>query len=157
MKKLLITLMILTLYSCGETKIDYYSEYIEWTKNIIYYKGTPFSGTIVKKYSDGQLEEKIPLKDGKRDGLHEYYYENGQLWSKDSYKDGKEDGLHESYYKDGQLKRKTPYKNGKKDGMEEQYYDNGQLEGKMLFINGVTSDSVNHRNINKYFSSWGPQ
>jgi len=133
MKKLLITLMILTLYSCGETIIDSDSEYIEWTKNIIYYKGTPFSGTIVKKYSDGQLEEKIPLKDGKRDGLHE------------------------SYYEDGQLKRKTPYKNGKKDGMEEQYYDNGQLEGKMLFINGVTSDSVNHRNINKYFSSWGPQ
>ena len=141
MKKLLITLMILILYSCGETIIDFNEnfEYIEYKKQIIYYKGTPFSGTIIKKYSDGQLKEKKPVKDGKRDGLFERYYDNGQLFEKIPFKNDEIEGLYEWYHKNGQLKRKTPYKNGKKDGMEEQYYDNGQLEGKMFFINGQYS------------------
>ena len=51
MKKLLFTLMILTLYSCEGTILDYdeNKEYIENKKNITYYMGTPFSGTIIRK------------------------------------------------------------------------------------------------------------
>ncbi len=70
----------LTLCSCGGQVIDYdeNKEYIEKKKNITYYKGTPFSGTIIKNhYENGQLKEKETFKDGKLNGPYESYYENG--------------------------------------------------------------------------------
>jgi hypothetical protein len=60
----------LTLYSCGETIVDYNEdkEHIEELSDVFYYKGTPFSGTMIwngKGEKDGfwdaisgQLEKK---------------------------------------------------------------------------------------------------
>ena len=70
-------------------------------------------------WNNGQLENKGNYIDGNRDGLWEYYHENGQPWAKGSYKDGKEDGLwecyEECYEKDGSVSEDYPkcYQNGK--------------------------------------------
>ena len=150
MKKLLFTLMILTLYSCEGTILDYdeNKEYIENKKNITYYMGTPFSGTIIRKegfYRD--RKSKTTYKNGKKDGLYEEYYKDiimkdgevkdGQVKIKETYKNGKEDGLYESYYEDGQLKRKKNYKNGVLDGLYEEYGEYGQVKLKTTYKNGL--------------------
>ena len=133
MKKLLFTLMILTLYSCEGTILDYdeNKEYIENKKNITYYMGTPFSGTIIRNETYTRSKSKTTYKNGKKDGLYEEYYEDiimkdgevkdGQVKIKETYKNGEEDGLYEEYYEDGQLRIKTTYKNGEEDGLYEEY------------------------------------
>ena len=65
----------------------------------------PFSGKVTGK-SQGRV------KDGRKEGLWEYYYDNGQLEHKGNYKDGKKEGLWECYKKNGQLYRTRTYKDG---------------------------------------------
>ena len=147
MKNLLLSLIIITLYSCGETTrettiLDYHeTEYdFENKKYITYYKGTPFSGTIIKKQiydSDGgEIEFIKNYKDGKYHGLYERYYDNGKLFEKSTYKDGKWDGLKEVYWSSGQLNTKSNFKNGKQEGPYEKYYYSGKLFVKTNYKDG---------------------
>ena len=74
---------------------------------------TPFTGSAVEYDENGQLYSKINYKDGKKDGLSEFYMENGQLVVKSNYKDGELDGLLEWYFWDGSIVDKKNYKDGK--------------------------------------------
>ena len=73
-------------------------------------------------------------KDGKKDGLIEYYRLNGQLLAKGNHNDKGLDGPCEFYYDDGQLEYRINYKDGKKDGLWEEYYKNGQLKSRKNYI-----------------------
>ena len=128
----------LTLYSCGETIVDYNEdkEHIEELSDVVYYKRTPFSGTLKNHYENGQLERKETFKDGKRDGTHEWYYENGQLKEKEAFKDGKSNGPYESYHEDGQLSSKGTYKDGKGVGPYELYGKDGTVLAKGTWGDG---------------------
>ena len=58
-------------------------------------------------YENGNLRVKGNFKDGKENGLWEWYSENGKLEKKGNYKEGlQEDGLWEFYHKNGQLLEK---------------------------------------------------
>ena len=132
LKKSITVLVCLILFTSCTQSIDgrKEKEYIEERKGIIYYKGTPFTGEIFENYKNGQLNSKENFKDGKRDGLSEWYYENGKLQVKSNYKDGKENGLYEQYDENGQLRYKINFKDGKENGLFEQYDENGKLEFK---------------------------
>ena len=154
MKKLLLLLTLITISSCSQ-KINYSEEkeYFEERGIILYYKGSPFSGTLIKinqygfkekilfkegkmngpyetYYENGQLNEKLTFKEGVLNGPYESYYENGQLNEKTNYKERELNGPYESYYENGQLRDKTTYKEGRKNGPSESYYENGQLNEK---------------------------
>ena len=128
----------LTLYSCGETIVDYNEdkEHIEERSDVVYYKQTPFSGTLKNHYENGQLERKETFKDGKRYGTHEWYYENGQLKEKETYKDGKANGPHISYHENGQLYIKGTYKDDKGVGTLEMYDEDGTVLTKGTWGDG---------------------
>jgi|TARA_B110000902_G_scaffold125559_1_gene146538 antitoxin component YwqK of YwqJK toxin-antitoxin module len=130
MNKILIILSLVLLASCSPKEVPP-SDLVE--RQGIQYEvnsQTPFTGIVVDYYENGQLSSKGNYKDGKKDGLWEYFDENGQLRFKSNYKDGKEDGLQESYYENGQLWTKVNGKDGKEDGLYEKYHENGQLRIK---------------------------
>ena len=93
MKKLLFTLTIIILYSCSQTiNYDENREYFEKRQGIMYYQGSPFSGTLIQtKYSyfGEPWTEKTTYKDGKKDGLFEEYHPNGELKLQKMYKNGR--------------------------------------------------------------------
>ena len=164
MNKILIILSLVLLTAC-------YNEVL--SKNLIERDGikyevnsqTPFTGSSVSSYENGQLEAKENWKDGELDGLRETYYDNGQLMYKGAYKDGNKEGLwawyhqngelwskgnfkdgmfignlYESYYDNGQLMSKENYKDGKRDGLYESFQRNGQLETKSCYVNSGEVD-----------------
>ena len=100
------------------------------------YKDGKKDGLVEWYYENGQLERKVNYKEGKQDGLVEWYYENGQLEGKGNYKDEKKDGLWKVYHENGQVKGKFNYKDGKQDGVVETYYANGQLKSKTNYKDG---------------------
>ena len=71
-----------------------------------------------KKFTDVPFRGKLKgltngvLKNGKKNGLWEYYYEDGQLRDKGNYKDGKEDGPWVWYDKNGKVAGISTYKDG---------------------------------------------
>ncbi len=122
-----LLLISLILTSCGKTvNLNEEKEYVENRQGIIYYKGSPFSGTIDDYYNDGQLRNKINYKDGKMNGQYEWYYPNGQVRKKETYIDSRPVGKYEEYYENGQLMEKGNWKEGRRD-VEYKYYENGQL------------------------------
>ena len=128
LKRSITVLVCLILFTSCTKSIDgkKEKEYIEVKKGITYYKDEPFTGEIFENYENGQLKYKVNYKDGKEDGLSEYYDKNGQLRYKENYEDGKID-LSEMYYENGQLKYKVNYKDGKReDGSLESYDKNGK-------------------------------
>ena len=139
MKKLLLLLTLITISSCSQ-KINYSEEkeYFEERGIILYYKGSPFSGTLIKINQYG-FKEKILFKEGKTNGTFESYYENGQLDLKSTFKEGVLNGPYESYYENGQLNVKTNYKEGVLNGPYEIYYENGQLNVKTNYKGRVVN------------------
>ena len=129
MKKLTYLFLALLIVASCSKSIDsgLEKDYIKYEKNITYYKGLPYSGEIFANYKNDQLEFKGNFKDGKRDGLFEWYYKNGQLKKKQNFKDGEKDGLFEWYSENGQLERKRNYKDGKRDGTgDDRVYKDGK-------------------------------
>ena len=63
LKNLLIIGITILISSCGGTTINFNEEkeYLEERKKIVYYKGTPFSGTILKyqpnEFNKSELEK----------------------------------------------------------------------------------------------------
>jgi hypothetical protein len=140
MKKLLSILCLVLLVSCSNEVPD--DQLVE-RQGITYEVNstTPFTGSSVNYYDNGQLKQKENYKDGKQDGLLEKYYSNGQLWSRQNFKNGKQDGLLEDYYRKGQLFKRGKYNDDTKEGLWEKFYDNGQVEFERTYIEGKIIES----------------
>ena len=71
---IVLNIFLISVYSCGETTIIYgeEKEYIEVKgrrKNkITYYKGRPYTGTILKLTTEGEVFSNEKYKEGKRHG-----------------------------------------------------------------------------------------
>ena len=99
-------------------------------KDSIYYEvnsNTPFTGSVMEYYENGQLKFRENYKNGIVDGPHEWFHKNGQLDERGNYKNGKEDGVWEKYYENGELEERDNWKEGEQDGLWEYFNENGQL------------------------------
>ena len=121
----LVILMSLCTPAWGESSDDLVK------RNDLYYKkftDTPFTGTTLDYYSNGQLSHKVNWKNGKKEGIWEWYDDNGQLLLEGNFKNNMEEGLWKSYHDNGHLKYKQNLKDGKAEGVMEWYDDNGLLK-----------------------------
>jgi antitoxin component YwqK of YwqJK toxin-antitoxin module len=73
---------------------------------------TPFTGSSVDYRDNGQGFWKQNYKDGKLNGLREFFDEDGQLNWRENYKDGKLNGLGGFFDEDGSFLMSFCYKNG---------------------------------------------
>ena len=90
MKKiLLLFLLLLSIISCGKKEV-LFSE-LQHRKDGLYYEknqNKPFSGIVLTKYEDGQIEEKAKMVKGVLHGEFSLYTENGDLRIKGKYING---------------------------------------------------------------------
>ena len=90
MKKiLLLFLLLLSIISCGKKEV-LFSE-LQHRKDGLYYEknqSKPFSGIVLTKYEDGQIEEKAQMVKGIFHGEFSLYAENGDLRIKGKYING---------------------------------------------------------------------
>ena len=110
-KVLFMVIFILLFASCGKPK-EVNIKDTEERDGITYVKGESkgFTGIVKDYYDNGNLENEMAFKDGKKDGSLKGYYPNGNLLIEDTYKEGKIDGISKLYYENGNLKSETPYK-----------------------------------------------
>ena len=120
-------LTILCLVLLSSCSLDVPIDKLVERNGITYYinSNTPFTGSSVSYFENGQLEIKGNYKDGKRDGLWEGFHDNGQLKNRENYKDGKPtslNGLREYFDRNG----------------NREYFDrNGNSSIPQTFRNGV--------------------
>jgi len=121
MKKLSVIMFFLSLIMIGCTEkrvliseLEYVGGEDMYDGGLWYNQGEPFSGVAFEMYNVSQLEQETYFKDGKKDGLHKYYYRDGDLKTEGTYKDGKRDGLWTEYdgSSEGHIRSQKTYENG---------------------------------------------
>ena len=81
-----------------------------------------FTGQIIKKYENGQIESIENFKNGKIDGEFKEFYRDGTLFQIGSFKSGDLENI-KVFYENGNLKFETTFEDRK--GYHKGYYSNG--------------------------------
>lgn len=121
-----------------------------------------FTGKIVKKYGNGQLQSLENFKNGKLNGELKEFYKDGTLFQIGSFKDGEmenikvfdengnlkfevtfEDriGYHKGYHPNGTLSEEGKTYKGDEIGIWKYYDEKGKLINEKLFV-----EKVKHKN-----------
>ena len=115
-KKLLISIFILSVISCNQTSSDGKKE-----------DGGPKNGLVHTYNEDGTLSASINYKNNLRHGLAIDYYKDGKLRTEIDYVNGLKQGLAKWYHKNGKIFRRTAYIADQREGFQKKYYEEGDL------------------------------
>lgn len=148
MKKLLLSIFIATvLIGCNsplDKEVDISQK--QDRNGIVYVVNgeKPFSGKMIGKYENGQIEVSEIYKDGKFNGEQASYYSNGQIKEKATYDMGVPVGEYVKYYSNGTVAYKGSYVNGVKDGDWNIYNDKNELLITKKYQNGELVNIEQH-------------
>ena len=115
---ILIASTIFSIPSLSETMDDLVIRNELWYKK---FSDIPFTGEITGL-------DQGSMKDGKRNGIWNFYWENGQLFFKIRYKNGIRVGRKVSYYPSGKLMSESNFNNDDLEGLTIYYHENGQIQ-----------------------------
>ena len=87
---------------------------------------TPFTGTAVIYYENGQTAEEGEYREGKQHGNWTAWHENGQKAREGEYHDGERHGNWTAWYENGQKALEGEYRDGELHGKMLSWYENGQ-------------------------------
>ena len=73
---------------------------------------------------------------GQREGIWEYFWVNGNIERRIPFKEGKVDGIQEVFYPNGNIDFRTPFKDGNMDGIQEWFDEQGNITKTTLWKNG---------------------
>lgn len=111
-----------------------------------------FTGQIVKKYENGQVQSIENFKNGKLDGEFKEFYKDGALSQIGSFKNGDLESI-KVFYENGNLKFEEILRDRR--GKYRGYYPNGQLEEEGEVFQGekigVWKYYTNRENLNMKF------
>lgn len=94
------------------------------------------NGVIEQFYANGELKNKIPVKNGKRHGRAQSFYKDGTLRQEIDYVNNIKHGEVVTYYESGKKYQVTPYVDGKIDGIRKKYRQNGMLVAEIPYSDG---------------------
>ena len=86
------------------------------------------------------------FKQGKEDGLHQWWFPSGQLDQEVNYRNGKTEGLVKNWYESGQLKLESQYSNGVKEGKTTKWHPNGVKKSEELFVTDQPNGNAQYWN-----------
>ena len=151
MKKLSL-LAIFLLVSCAEEVKEINAEQLVVRQGISYEvnSNTPFTGSTVEYYENGQLAEKGNYVDGEKEGRWIEYWKKGQLKSRINYENNVRNGLSEYFWTNGELASKGNLKNDILDGYWEYFTTDGKLAITLLFKNGDETERQETEYLQQY-------
>jgi len=181
MKYLVITVLVILWISCNQENDNVSKDSnlhtipnqfilktdkeISIGNDVVYWRGTPFSGFLyamdakgkdtisIEGYLNGQLEgdckkwygnnqkakqlmEERSYLDGKKNGKQIAYWPNGnKRFEFRAVNDGYEGEMKE-WSEDGKLFHLANFKNGQEDGVQKLWYENGKIRANYVIING---------------------
>jgi hypothetical protein len=97
----------------------------------------PYTGNNLCKYTNGQVESKGNIKNGKLNGKQTSWNENGQIRSEEFYIEGNlVDKTRYSYYVNDEIKSKLHFINSKLDGKQTSWRENGLIFSEKNYKDG---------------------
>jgi len=110
------------------------------------FNGMPFNGYIEEK--DGKaVTSKLPIINGKENGLAFGWYANGKLKYSRHFLNGNRDGIHKGWYENGILAFEYFFKNDKYEGEQKTFFKNGNKWQILNYVNGYEEGKQKMWNI----------
>ena len=140
MKKFILLFTVLAFIGCKAVIINEsdttYAEGITYLKQDM----SLVNGIVKDYFENGWLSYEGTYKDGKKVGVHKYWYDQykiGDLANESIYKEG-ELISEKVYYDDNQLWSEGTYKDGKRDGVHKGwYYKTEKLEYEQIWMKKI--------------------
>ncbi len=99
------------------------------------YKNNCYNGWIIEN-DCGVIITKIPVIDGKENGVAHGWFKNGVKQYERSFKNGNRDGSHTVWYENGVLAGVNNFKNDRFEGEQRSYFQSGHLWQRLHYVNG---------------------
>ena len=112
----------------------------------------PFTGRSSISYEDGQKEEEVEYKNGKRHGTATYWLPNGHKLIEGKYRDGKQHGPVTRWYETGQKGLVVEQKDGKLHGKWTQWGGLFGFGGNVWY--GWDRERTHHLNLHGRYTVW---
>ncbi|MBQ3689490.1 MAG: hypothetical protein II937_06440 [Bacteroidales bacterium] len=106
------------------------------------------NGKFYKYYEDGTIEYVITYVNGNRTGAFTLYNEDGIPTVSGSMLNGEKNGLITYYDEDGNKKEETTYKNGVPNGKSTSFYPDGKISAVATYANGKLNGSFSKKHEN---------
>ncbi|RYF70822.1 MAG: hypothetical protein EOO39_15005 [Cytophagaceae bacterium] len=100
------------------------------------YKGQPFSGYMVEKERNGQTVYKLPVLDGRENGLAMGWYNTGEKLLERLFVDGKKEGPFRQWWPNGKLRYLFQFRNDKYEGIQRVYFPTGKKREASTYLAG---------------------
>lgn len=141
--RILFFAIALVLYSCsGDTpksevketqsevkKMDVAvtADTIQSTFSFAFAKDTVENGEEIKHYTNGVIQMRGMMKNGKRNGLWKSWYEDGSPWSESTFENGIKTGKTTTWYENGKKRYEGFYTNNVESGKWTYWNEEGKL------------------------------
>lgn len=158
MKRLFIVLLAVTVFNCKEKAlVDKDDTAFLFAKEVFivppmevskkelalnqnegkwYLNGQAYNGYSIKRYPNGNIEERWGFYKGKREGIARRWSENGVLRVESYYHQNKLVGAYKTWWENGAIAEESYYVKGLKQGEERQWYPTGQLSKLRQLVDG---------------------
>ena len=114
--------IFLLLFSCNannkkpvkvipENSVMQYDSLLKKTADGWLYKGKKFSGYMIQAEKDGRIVYKLPIIDGKENGLAKGIYNTGEKLMERNFINGKREGIFKQWWPNGNLRYVFNFKN----------------------------------------------
>ena len=99
------------------------------------WKGENFNGYIIEKF-DTIITAKLPVIDGKQNGIAYGWYKNGKKKSEQHFLNGNREGADKGWHENGKLSYEYFFQNDKYEGSQLSYFPNGNRWQMLNYKNG---------------------
>ncbi len=128
------------MLSCNESSnsiVEHADSRLRLANGVLLYDESPFSGTLISKYTSKQLKSEIQYADGKKNGLEKKWAQNGNVIEMRFYTNGFKSGIHKASWADGTPKFEYHFNNlGEFHGTVKEWTQSGLLYMSFNYTNG---------------------
>lgn len=107
-----------------------YDTALQHTDKGYYYHEKPLTGYVVQQEKDGRIVYKLPIIDGKENGVALGWYNTGEKLLERKFEDGKVQDTFKQWWPNGNYRYLFIYKNGLLHGKQIVFFPNGNIRQK---------------------------
>ncbi|GAB3034223.1 toxin-antitoxin system YwqK family antitoxin [Spirosoma pulveris] len=147
MKKWLLAGLLLSFGAClflwlnnsrnpPPVEVVNYDPLLQKTDSGWYYKGALFSGYMVEKEKDGLIVYRLPIVDGRENGLAKGWYNTGEKLLERRFVNEKKEGIYKQWWPNGQPRYVFHYRHDQYDGPQLVFFPDGKKREESRYTLG---------------------
>ncbi len=126
-----------TLHEPPLFEVKNYDPLLSKTDNGWFYNNRPFNGYMIQVEKDGRVVYKLPIINGKEEGIAVGYYNTGEKLLERLFTNGEKQGIFKQWWPNGNLRYLFNYNHDKYNGKQIVFFHFGKVQEEKNYNNGM--------------------